>query len=76
MSLGSLIARSLPLFVDPSTAPDAGSAQHPGLVRVTHRFHPWFGREFEIVKRRKNWHDDRVYFYALVSPMNVLLRDL
>jgi hypothetical protein len=33
------------------------------LVRVTHRFHPWFGREFEFVKRRKNWRDDRVYFY-------------
>jgi hypothetical protein len=33
------------------------------LVRVTHRFHPWFGREFEFVKRRKNWRDDRVYFF-------------
>jgi len=33
------------------------------LVRVTHRFHPWFGQEFEFVKRRKNWRDDRVYFF-------------
>jgi Family of unknown function (DUF5372) len=33
------------------------------LVRVTHRFHPWFGREFEFVKRRKNWRDDRVYVF-------------
>jgi hypothetical protein len=33
------------------------------LVRVTHGFHPWFGREFEFVKRRKNWCDDRVYFF-------------
>jgi hypothetical protein len=33
------------------------------LVRVTHRFHPWFGREFEFVKRRRNWRDDRVYFF-------------
>jgi hypothetical protein len=33
------------------------------LVRVTHRFHPWFGREFEFVKRRKNWREDRVYFF-------------
>jgi hypothetical protein len=32
-------------------------------VRVTHRFHPLFGREFEFVKRRRNWDDDRVYFY-------------
>ena len=30
---------------------------------MTHRFHPWFGREFEFVKRRKNWRDDRVYFF-------------
>jgi Family of unknown function (DUF5372) len=33
------------------------------LVRVTHWFHPWFGREFEFVKRRRNWRDDRVYFF-------------
>jgi len=32
-------------------------------VRVTHRFHPWFGREFEFVERRKNWRNDRVYFF-------------
>jgi hypothetical protein len=32
-------------------------------VRVTHPFHPWFGREFEFAKRRKNWRDDRVYFF-------------
>lgn len=30
---------------------------------MTHRFHPWFGREFEFVKRRRNWSDDRVYVY-------------
>jgi hypothetical protein len=30
-------------------------------VRVTHRFHPWFGRQLEFVKRRRNWADDRVY---------------
>jgi hypothetical protein len=24
---------------------------------------PWFGREFEFVKRRRNWRDDRVYFF-------------
>jgi Family of unknown function (DUF5372) len=32
-------------------------------VRVTHRFHPLFGRELEFVKRRRNWDDDRVYVY-------------
>jgi hypothetical protein len=33
-------------------------------VRVTHRFHPLFGREFEFVKRRRNWRSDRVYFFG------------
>jgi len=27
---------------------------------VTHRFHPWFGREFEFVGLRNNWGEDRV----------------
>jgi uncharacterized protein DUF5372 len=31
------------------------------VVRVTHRFHPWFGRELEFVNRRRNWREDRVY---------------
>jgi hypothetical protein len=30
-------------------------------VRVTHRFHPLFGRELEFVKRRRNYGDDVVY---------------
>jgi hypothetical protein len=30
-------------------------------VRVTHRFHPLFGRELEFVKRRRNYGDDLVY---------------
>ena len=32
-------------------------------VRVTHRFHPLFGGEFEFVKRRRNWAADRVYVF-------------
>lgn len=31
-------------------------------MRVTHPFHPLAGREFEFVKRRRNWRQDRVYF--------------
>ena len=31
-------------------------------MRVTHPFHPLAGREFEFVKRRRNWQLDRVYF--------------
>ncbi len=32
-------------------------------MRVTHPFHPLCGQEFEFVKRRRNWRQDRVYFY-------------
>ena len=34
-------------------------------MRVTHRFHPLFGRELEFVKRRRNWRADRVYVLDL-----------
>ncbi len=30
---------------------------------MTHPFHPLAGLEFEFVKRRRNWQQDRVYFY-------------
>jgi hypothetical protein len=30
-------------------------------VRVTHRFHPLFGREFEFVVHRRNWGEDRAF---------------
>jgi hypothetical protein len=30
-------------------------------VRVTHRFHPLFGQDFEFVVHRHNWAEDRVY---------------
>jgi hypothetical protein len=33
------------------------------LVRVTHPFHPLFGREFEFVRERHNWGEERVFFY-------------
>jgi hypothetical protein len=31
-------------------------------VRVTHQFHPWFGREFELLGIRQTWSEDRVFF--------------
>jgi Family of unknown function (DUF5372) len=31
-------------------------------VRVTHPFHPLFGRELEFVKHRRSWRLDRVHF--------------
>jgi hypothetical protein len=33
-------------------------------VRVTHLFHPLFGRDFEFVVHRRNWGEDRVYCRA------------
>ena len=30
-------------------------------MRVTHRFHPLYGREYEFVVHRQNWGEDRVY---------------
>lgn len=31
--------------------------------RVTHSFHPWHGRQFELVAYKSAWGEDRVYFY-------------
>jgi hypothetical protein len=39
-------------------------------VRVTHPFHPLFGRQLEFVKRRRNWRADRVYVF---DPGGLLL---
>jgi hypothetical protein len=30
---------------------------------VTHRFHPWVGREFVFVAVRQTWGEDRVFFF-------------
>jgi hypothetical protein len=32
-------------------------------VRVTHRFHPLYGREYEFVVHRQNWGEDRVFLH-------------
>ena len=47
----------------PSTAEEGDGSPYPVVVRVTHRFHPLFGRELEFVKRKKNWACDLVYVY-------------
>jgi hypothetical protein len=30
---------------------------------VTHPFHPWSGRQFELVNLRRAWGEDRVWFF-------------
>ncbi|MDQ1365464.1 MAG: hypothetical protein QOE07_2141 [Acidimicrobiaceae bacterium] len=32
------------------------------MVRVSHPFHPWFGREFLFVRVTQTWGEDRVFF--------------
>jgi len=43
-----------------TTFPHDGAAQ---VFRVVHRFHPLYQQEFELVDRRLNWGEDRVYYY-------------
>jgi hypothetical protein len=31
---------------------------------VTHPFHPLYGCEFELLTRRKNWGEDRVFYLS------------
>ena len=33
--------------------------------RITHPFHPLKGAEYELVVRRTNWGEDRVFYYDL-----------
>jgi hypothetical protein len=32
-------------------------------LRITHPYHPWFDREFELIIYRQAWGEDRVYFH-------------
>ncbi|MGH9187575.1 MAG: DUF5372 family protein, partial [Acidimicrobiales bacterium] len=42
------------------TPPDPTGEQRP--VRVTHPFHPWYGREFVFVALRQTWGENRAFF--------------
>jgi hypothetical protein len=42
------------------TAPDANHAKQ--FFTVTHPFHPWCGRRFELIDRRQRWGQWRVYY--------------
>ncbi|MDK1022180.1 MAG: DUF5372 family protein, partial [Candidatus Hydrogenedentes bacterium] len=45
----------------PSIAPNSNAPQQ--CFRVTHPFHPLRGEQFEVLKYRQPWGEDRVYFY-------------
>ena len=40
----------------------AGAVEVTGAVRITHPFHPRRGEEIELVVRRDQWGDDRVFY--------------
>lgn len=42
------------------------------MFQVTHPFHPWHGREFELVAYKSAWGEDRVYFYDEESQLRAL----
>ena len=44
-----------------ATAPQCDVAAR--RLQVTHPFHPWHGRQFELVTYKSAWGEDRVYFY-------------
>ena len=33
------------------------------MVKITHPFHPLFGREYVLVTHRKTWGENRIYFH-------------
>lgn len=47
--------------------PTLTTAPQPDIAvqtfRVTHPFHPWCGRAFQLVAYKKAWGEARVYFY-------------
>jgi hypothetical protein len=50
--------------IESSTTHEPVDQAGPERVRVVHPFHPWFGRDLEFVKRRRNWRADRVYVFG------------
>src|ERR1700674_1408025 len=47
-----------------------------GRFRITHPFHPLRGTEYELVVRRTNWGEDRVFFYGPDGTLKSLLAGL
>jgi len=43
-----------------SSAPDAKAERQ--RFRVTHAFHPLFGREYDLIQYRHSWSEDRVVY--------------
>ena len=66
-------APSAPVRISPSTASsNTPDRSDPQRVRITHPFHPLRGREFEFVRQKKNWGEDRVWFYDDEGELRLL----
>jgi len=44
--------------------------------RITHPFHPLAGNEYEIVYRKQNWGEDRVFYYDPSGRLKSLLANI
>jgi hypothetical protein len=44
--------------------------------RITHPFHPHRGAEFELVTRKLNWGEDRVFYYDAEGNLQSLFTNL
>jgi len=44
--------------------------------RVTHPFHPLRGTEYELVTRRFNWGEDRVFYYDQAGELKSFLTNV
>jgi len=42
------------------------------LVEVTHPFHPWYGRRYELLTVRQTWGEYRVFFYDEQGALRAL----
>jgi hypothetical protein len=47
-----------------------------GRFRITHPFHPLRGSEFELVTRKLNWGEDRVFYYDPSGNLKSLLTSM
>ncbi len=46
-------------WTESSIAPSGALEQQ--RIRVTHPFHPLAGQEFDLISRKRNWGEDRVF---------------
>jgi hypothetical protein len=48
----------------------------PSRFRITHPFHPLRGVEYELVTRKLNWGEDRVFYYDRTGALKSFLANL